>query len=345
MPLEHSFTARIKEILTGEFGSDIVEVLLEVSPLLQYVHTKTKSADRGSKARGSFANLYAIYVLVEDYVKSGFPKKGDYRNYEGARFSDLLTRQRRLPFGSKLQNHALNDRLNGEFRKFFAGVDAPPVIRDMETQRYWFNENLLNVRVGKNTINIAAAVLRIIDCYVQAKQSSFNAFINYCERLKTVEKNNDKEIVSFIEGLLAPNVDARVFEIVSYSILKFHYYDQTIDFGSDLETVQSEHLKLYKTGRTNANDGGIDFVMEPLGRFFQVTETTDVRKYFLDIDKLERFPITFVAKSIETVEHLNQAIRRKQRNSTLSTPSSTSTWRASRRSLTRRFSSKDSTMP
>ena len=50
---------------------------------------------------------------------------------------------------------------------------------------------------------------------------------------------------------------------------------------------------LYKTGRTNANDGGIDFVMRPLGRFFQVTETVDVNKYFLDIDKIQRFPLTF----------------------------------------------------
>ena len=48
-------------------------------------------------------------------------------------------------------------------------------------------------------------------------------------------------------------------------------------------------MKLYKTGRTNANDGGIDFVMKPLGRFFQVTETLDFKKYFLDIDKIETF--------------------------------------------------------
>ena len=35
-----------------------------------------------------------------------------------------------------------------------------------------------------------------------------------------------------------------------------------------------------------------DLVMKPLGRFFQVTETIDVGKYFLDIDKVQRFPIT-----------------------------------------------------
>ena len=46
-----------------------------------------------------------------------------------------------------------------------------------------------------------------------------------------------------------------------------------------------------------ANDGGIDFVMKPLGRFFQVTETLDFKKYFLDIDKIQRYPITFVIKT------------------------------------------------
>ena len=64
---------------------------------------------------------------------------------------------------------------------------------------------------------------------------------------------------------------------------------------------------LYKTGRTNANDGGIDFVMKPLGRFFQVTETIDAGKYFLDIDKVQRYPITFVVKTEQaTKEILNK---------------------------------------
>lgn len=43
---------------------------------------------------------------------------------------------------------------------------------------------------------------------------------------------------------------------------------------------------MYKTGRTNANDGGIDFVMRPVGRFFQVTEVNNYDKYLLDIDKV-----------------------------------------------------------
>ncbi|NLF41919.1 MAG: type II restriction endonuclease [Bacteroidales bacterium] len=40
--------------------------------------------------------------------------------------------------------------------------------------------------------------------------------------------------------------------------------------------------------------------MKPLGRFFQVTETVDAGKYFLDIDKVQRFPISFVVKTDES---------------------------------------------
>jgi hypothetical protein len=76
-----------------------------------------------------------------------------------------------------------------------------------------------------------------------------------------------------------------------------------------MDKLNTENLKLYKTGRTNANDGGIDFVMKPLGRFFQVTETLDFKKYFLDIDKIQKYPITFVIKSDEEVEPLKKKIQ------------------------------------
>lgn len=66
---------------------------------------------------------------------------------------------------------------------------------------------------------------------------------------------------------------------------------------------------MYKTGRTNANDGGIDFVMKPLGRFFQVTETLDFKKYFLDIDKIERYPLSFVIKTNDSKEDILNKIK------------------------------------
>lgn len=285
------------------------EEIYEKSPLLQYLNLKTRSANRGAKARGSFGNLYAVFVLVEDYIQRGFVNRADYSDYQGAKFTVLWQRQRELPFGSKLQNHALNSRMNEEFKKFFPQVEFVPILRDPETNRYWINENLLKIRVMKETYNIASAVMVIINRYIEAKRSAFERFLETCERLKDVTKEGDMTVMDFITGLLAPEVDARIFEITSYAILKFYYRDQKVYFGFDLENVQEERLKLYKTGRTNANDGGIDFVMRPLGRFFQVTETLDVRKYFLDIDKIERYPISFVIKTEEPIALLRQKLQ------------------------------------
>lgn len=306
--MEHAFTSQIQQILASAFGAASVDIY-KLSPLLQYLNIKTKSANRGAKSRGSFANIYAIYVLVEDYLNNGFLRRNDYSGYEGSRFTDLFRRQRELPFGSKLQNHALNSRMNEEFKKYFPQVEYVPILREPKTNRYWVNENLLHVESAEKTYNIAEAIVEIIDRYVEAKRDAFERFIETCERLRSVTAEADSTAETFISGLLAPNVDARIFEIVSYAILKFYYDDQTVYFGFALESVQEENLKLYKTGRTNANDGGIDFVMRPLGRFFQVTETLDVKKYFLDIDKIEHYPISFVIKSEEPIDILRRKLQ------------------------------------
>ena len=49
--------------------------------------------------------------------------------------------------------------------------------------------------------------------------------------------------------------------------------------------------------------------MKPLGRFFQVTETLDFKKYFLDIEKIERYPLSFVVKSEESKDELLDKLR------------------------------------
>jgi len=303
--MEHEFTKKIKEILRNNFGELSDKIFLE-SPIIQYLNIKTKSASKGSKSRGSFANLYAVYVLVEDYISKNFHKSGKYSDYEGAIFTNLFKRQRELPFGQKLQNHALNQRMNQEFKKYFPTCDYIPILRDLKTNRYWFNENLLRIKVDTKDVNLAEAIIQIIDAYVETKKGAFEKFIRFCE---TAKKLPEGEVITLIASLVEPTVDARVFEIVSYSILKYYYHNQNIYWGFEIDKIQEDNLKLYKTGRTNANDGGIDFVMKPLGRFFQVTETVDVNKYFLDIDKIEKYPITFVIKSSDTIIALKEKIR------------------------------------
>lgn len=297
--VQHEFTNKILQILNYYFPSQGV-IVLNSSELLQYLNIKTKAANRGSKSRGGFANHYAIYVLVEDYLNHEFHLKDNYDDYEGAQFITLLRRQRELPFGNKLQNHALNHRLNEEFKKYFPTSSYLPVIRDVKTNRYWINENLLKIAIDDTQINIAEAVIDIIDSYVAARRTAFSEFMLYCQQMIEIQQQEPLRAIEFIRSLLRPNIDARVFEIVSYAILKEYYGDRQIYWGWSPDELNAEYLILYKTGRTNANDGGIDFVMKPLGRFFQVTETIDAGKYFLDIDKVQRYPITFVVKTEQT---------------------------------------------
>jgi len=308
--MEHSFTPKIFEILRHHFG-DLAQDVYDKSTLLQYINFKTRSATQGSKSRANFANHYALYSLIEDYIQKNFLGKETYKDYEGAIFTELMRRQHELPFGSKLQNHALNGRMNDEFMKFFPTSEQKPILRNSRTKRYWINENLLKVVCSGQQINTAIAVIEIIDAYIAAKRDAFNLFIDACQKIQSAPLAESPETAKFIESLLQPNIDARLFEIVSFAILKAYYGTQSIFWGFEREAIGEEVLTLYKTGRTNANDGGIDFVMRPLGRFFQVTETVDVRKYFLDIDKIQHFPLTFVIKSQETPEALSTKIRQQ----------------------------------
>lgn len=75
MIMEHEFTKKIKDVLKTNFGNSS-DKIFSGSLIIQYLNLKTKSASRDSKSRGSFANLYAIYVLVKDYINKDYHKTG-----------------------------------------------------------------------------------------------------------------------------------------------------------------------------------------------------------------------------------------------------------------------------
>jgi hypothetical protein len=306
--IRHDFTKKILKIIEAQFPHQGEQILFH-SELLQYLNIKTKAANRGSKSRAGFANHYAIYVLIEDYINQDFHNNDDYSNYEGAQFTYLFHRQRELPFGSKLQNHALNHRLNEEFKKYFPTSTHLPIIRDIKTNRYWFNEHLLKLSIDGKVINVALCTKQIIEAYIEARKKAFDDFMSQCQVMFNIQEQKPEKAIEFIKGFLNPNVDARIFEIVSYAILKAYYSEQKIYWGWTPDELNAEYLVLYKTGRTNANDGGIDFVMKPLGRFFQVTETIEAEKYFLDIDKVQKYPMTFVVKTEQTIDEVIKKIK------------------------------------
>jgi len=300
--INHEFTPKIISKLEQNNKVD-GQKLLNSSSLLEYINIKTKSANKGSKSRSSFGNLYAIYVLVEDYIKVVYEREEDYSKYEGAIFSNLFKRQRELPFGAKLQNHSLNHRLNEEYHKYFPTLSKSVILRDVRSNRYWINANLLKVKIEDKEYDISKDIISIIDLYIQTKKDAFENFISVCKELQKLEVANQTKVESFIKDLFAINVDARLFEIASFSVLKYYYHDKKIFWGFSISSLKEETLQLYKTGRVCANDGGIDFVMRPLGYFFQVTETLDIKKYFLDIEKIEHYPLRFVVKTYEDLEY------------------------------------------
>lgn len=300
----------ILDILKEHYPKEYEDVYSK-SYLIQYLDKKTNSVGKSSKARPSFANLYAIYVLVEDYLNNGYYNSGKYiKEYEGMIFSNAFKRQRELPFGEKLQNHALNNRCNHEFSKYFNTVTSEvPIVINQSESRYFINEKLLLIKISGQVIDISKLIIEIIDRYVELKKEKFDDFFEKCVTFSKSYIYNQKEAIQFIESNLDENADARIFEIISFLICKYYYYTKTVYFGVEKDNIKQYRLSLHKTGRTNANDGGIDFIMQPIGRVFQVTEVLDFKKYFLDIEKLNKFPITFVVKTEQKAKDVMNLIQ------------------------------------
>ncbi|MFN8498586.1 MAG: hypothetical protein U0641_12105 [Anaerolineae bacterium] len=107
---------------------------------------------------------------------------------------------------------------------------------------------------------------------------------------------------------MQPNVDARIFEIVSFAILKAHYGEQAIYWGWPTYELKQDFLVLYKTGRTNANDGGIDFVMKPPGGSFKSPKPLTSINTSWTLTK-SIVSLTFVVKSTESEAAIRTQLR------------------------------------
>lgn len=293
----------IEEILNKHFGDKALEIYSN-SDLLKYLNLKTSAIYGNTKARKSLANIYAIYSILHFYVNDFFSQKEKYLKFQGYEFTKLLSFCRTLYGGEKIQNHALNSRLNLEFdNKAASPKNKGKFIVVINDSKYSLHVDYIYV----NSVDISKAVIEIIEKYISLLKKKDNDLI---EQLKSLEAEKDnKKVKISIENLLAEDSEARVFEIVSYAILKNYYKNTKVYFGYNKENLKEEELKLYKTGRTNANDGGIDFVMRPVGRFFQVTEVGNYDKYLLDIDKVLHFPITFVIKTSKSCSQVKEEIK------------------------------------
>ena len=285
------------------------DTLFDKSPLLKYLDLKTGAISGNSKTRRSLGNIYAIYSILYFYSQEFFNKPEDYKEFGGYDYTKLFVFFRGLYGGERLQNHSLNSRVNGEFKNKIVSETGNDLIV-INDSKYALHIDYLYVE----GIDISRIAMRVIEQYIQllaAKDSKLISDLDELTKMESVERKRAK-----VSELLDEQSEARIFEIISYSILKSHYKQTKVFFGYSLDDLQEQFLMLYKTGRTNANDGGIDFVMRPLGRFFQVTEVTaSFDKYLLDIDKVMHFPITFVVKTLmdkdTVISQINEYIEQK----------------------------------
>ncbi len=278
----------IEDILSEDYPDEFQHIY-DGSLLLQYLDKKMKAVHGNSKTRRSLANIYAIYSILHFYQNDFYNQPDMYREFGGYDYMRLFNYYRSLYGGSKLQNHALNSRANGEFKNKF-----PQALNDLiiiDSGKYLLHIDYLYV--GEEDISKSA--VRVIEKYIDLLITKDHALIDALRHMGELTDYAEKK--KQINALLTDDAEARIFEIISYAILKNHYKNVKVYFGYSRETIKEEELQLFKTGRTNANDGGIDFVMRPVGRFFQVTEVNTYDKYLLDIEKVMHFPVSFVIKT------------------------------------------------
>lgn len=285
----------VKEILMEDYP-ELYQTIYDSNLLIQYLDKKMKAVHGSSKARRSLASIYAVYSILHFYYNDFYNQPDKYREFGGYDYMLLFNYYRSLYGGSKLQNHALNSRVNGEFKNKFPTITNDLIIID--NGKYLLHIDYLYA----GDIDISGTAIKIIEKYIELLIAKDHALIATLQNMRNLTDYSKKK--KQINELLTEDAEARIFEIISYAILKNHYKNIKVYFGYTPDTIKEEELQLFKTGRTNANDGGIDFVMKPVGRFFQVTEVNSYDKYLLDIDKVMHFPISFIIKTFNSKQQV-----------------------------------------
>lgn len=156
MKITESF---VEDILKEQYPEEY-QMIYDNNKLLQYLDKKMKAVHGNSKTRRSLANIYAIYSILYFYQNDYYGNKEKYRAFEGYDYMRLFNYYRSLYGGSKLQNHALNSRVNGEFRNKFSDVTNDLII--INNGKYLIHIDYLYV----NDDDISKICCKIIEKYV-----------------------------------------------------------------------------------------------------------------------------------------------------------------------------------
>jgi len=209
----------IRNIILNNLESQIKideESFFEKSPLLRYLNLKTGAIYGNSKTRRSLGNIYAIYSILYFYVNDFCNKPSEYKAFEGYDYTKLFVFYRGLYGGEKLQNHALNSRVNGEFKNKIVSDSGNDLIIT-NGSKYALHIDYLYV----DNVDISKIALRIIEEYIQLLAIKDSQLISDIEELTKMESVEEKR--TKISRLMNDQSEARIFEIISFAILKNHY--------------------------------------------------------------------------------------------------------------------------
>ena len=168
----------IKNILYEDFGKNYKKIY-DSSDLIQYLDKKTGAIDGDSKTRRSLGNIYAIYSLLIFYTKNNFyNNKDSYKKFEGFEYTELWRFCKKQYGGNKLQNHAFNNRLNGEFANKVAKNPTKELLV-INGSKYLLHIDYLYVE----NIDITKTLIKIIEKYIELLKKKDFQLSNYLKKL------------------------------------------------------------------------------------------------------------------------------------------------------------------
>lgn len=250
----------IKKILKETFPNEY-QTVYDESLLLQYLDKKMRAVHGDSKTRRSLASIYAIYSILHFYQDDFFNQPDKYREFDGYDYMRLFTFYRSLYGGSKLQNHALNSRVNGEFRNKFPNSTNDLIV--VNNGKYMLHIDYLYIK----EIDISKMCCKVIEKYVELLMTKDHALLNTLQTMQQLTDYSEKK--EKINALLTEDAEARIFEIISYAILKNHYSNIKVYFGYSLETIEEENYNYLKQGEQTQMMGALILLCALLVVFFK----------------------------------------------------------------------------
>ena len=250
----------IKKILKETFPNEY-QTVYDESLLLQYLDKKMRAVHGDSKTRRSLASIYAIYSILHFYQDDFFNQPDKYREFDGYDYMRLFTFYRSLYGGSKLQNLALNSRVNGEFRNKFPNSTNDLIV--VNNGKYMLHIDYLYIK----EIDISKMCCKVIEKYVELLMTKDHALLNTLQTMQQLTDYSEKK--EKINALLTEDAEARIFEIISYAILKNHYSNIKCILDTVLKLLRKKNYNYLKQGEQTQMMGALILLCALLVVFFK----------------------------------------------------------------------------